>query len=294
MKTYAIRAARTKITGHLRQDGTRTTYCNKPVGIPNGDFQGLKGWKMCTRCVKGEARDRAEATVSATAALAPETAGTLPAMVCIQHGVDCTGDPKRRHNFRPATPEQPKPATCGARRPGWTTGPATGINRIPCTLDTDHTGDHRNAFGQTWPDYAAEKTAAQAAIAQQNTPITPHPIETYYTLYCTTHGSYAPCDSQQRHDYMHCTLNAEERASIDAGTVPPWCHSTADEDALDARNRPTAADRAAADEESRQTAALITEAEATAGTWRGEWIGARDTGPTLFALPAADQGALFA
>lgn len=116
----------------------------------------------------------------------------------------------------PAVDKQPKPATCGARRPGWTTGPAIGANRLPCVLDANHTGDHRNAFGQTWPDYAAEQAAALAAIAA---------------------------------------------------------------------------------EESRQTAELITEAEATDGTWRGQWIGEQtDNGtPGLFTLaPDREQGALFA
>ncbi|MET8399591.1 hypothetical protein [Streptomyces sp900116325] len=61
MRTYAIRNARTKTTGHYRQPGTRTTFCNRPVGIPNGDFLNLTGWKMCTRCVKAEQRDRAHA-----------------------------------------------------------------------------------------------------------------------------------------------------------------------------------------------------------------------------------------
>lgn len=211
MKTYAIRNARTKLTGHLRRPGTRDAFggCG-PIGVPNGDFHGLKGWKMCTRCVKAEARDRAEALATATAVLDPATVGTLPAMVCISHGTECTGNPKRRHIYRAA-----QPATCSARRPGWTTGPAIGTNRLPCVLDPDHTDDHRNAFGQTWPDYAAEKAAALAVIAA---------------------------------------------------------------------------------EESRHAAELVTEAEATDGTWRGQWIGARDTtAPTLFDVPAdREQGALFA
>lgn len=272
MHTYSIRAAATKTTGHYRRPGTMTTYCTgAPTDLHANTAQARR---VCARCVKAEARDRAEATATATAALAPETAGTLPAMVCIQHGTDCDGQPKRRHNFRPATTEpapaeQPKPTTCGARRPGWTTGPAIGINRIPCTLTTHTTGDHRNAFGQTWPNYDAEKTAAEAAIAS-----------TYYTLGCNNHGAMCDGSPTQRHDYRHCVLTAEERDQIAAGTVPPWCYSTTD-------------DRPAAAEESRQTAELITEAEATDGTWRGEWIGARDTG-ALFALPAADQGALFA
>ncbi|MFJ4867792.1 hypothetical protein [Streptomyces sp. NPDC088757] len=45
----------------------------------------------------------------------------------------------------------PPTALCGARRPGWETGPAIGINRIPCVQDAGHDGDHVNAFGQSWP-----------------------------------------------------------------------------------------------------------------------------------------------
>lgn len=45
----------------------------------------------------------------------------------------------------------PPTAPCGARRPGWEHGPAIGINRIPCVHVAGHTGEHANAFGQTWP-----------------------------------------------------------------------------------------------------------------------------------------------
>ena len=54
-----------------------------------------------------------------------------------------------------------------------------------------------------------------------------------------------------------------------------------------------AADLAAAQDEARHAAALVTEAKATAGTWRGEWIGERSTTPALFPLDR-EQGALFA
>lgn len=187
MKTYAIRNARTKTTGHIRQDGTRLTYCNKPVGAPNGDFMGLKGWKMCTRCVKAEAADRAEATATATAALDPATAGTLPALVCVSHGTACTGNPKRRHIYRPAATATDAAAVASADR------------------------------------YISREFPAVAEL-----------------------------------------LN-----------LPP---------------APTAADHAAADTEARQAAELVTEAEATDGTWRGQWIG--DT-TALFDRPV-EQGALFA
>lgn len=57
---------------------------------------------------------------------------------------------------------------------------------------------------------------------------------------------------------------------------------------LDRAGRATtmlAADLSAAEEEARLAAALVTEAEATAGTWRGEWIGESTTAtaPALFA-----------
>ncbi|MFF4751812.1 hypothetical protein [Streptomyces sp. NPDC001270] len=56
-----------------------------------------------------------------------------------------------------------------------------------------------------------------------------------------------------------------------------------------------AANLTAAETEAQQAATLVTEAEATDGTWRGEWIGARTTAeaPALFPLDA-EQGALFA
>ena len=41
-------------------------------------------------------------------------------------------------------------ALCGARRPGWER-PGPWRHRLPCTLGQCHDGDHRDAFGQTWP-----------------------------------------------------------------------------------------------------------------------------------------------
>ncbi|MFF8095702.1 hypothetical protein [Streptomyces sp. NPDC016675] len=48
------------------------------------------------------------------------------------------------------------------------------------------------------------------------------------------------------------------------------------------------------DAEALYAAAVVTEAEATEGTWRGEWIGETDTAGALFSLtPNREQGALF-
>lgn len=62
-----MRAARSKTTGHYRRPGTRDLYCARPAGAPNDEFATLRGWKMCARCVKAEAADRAAATATAEA-----------------------------------------------------------------------------------------------------------------------------------------------------------------------------------------------------------------------------------
>ncbi|MFJ3867893.1 hypothetical protein [Streptomyces nigra] len=67
MKTYAVRGARTKLTGHYRMPGSRDLYCGRPAGAPNDFARELAGFKLCTRCVKAEARDRADATATAEA-----------------------------------------------------------------------------------------------------------------------------------------------------------------------------------------------------------------------------------
>jgi hypothetical protein len=69
LKTYAVRAARTKTTGHYRRPGTRDLYCGRPAGAPNDYARGMARFKMCTRCVKNEALDRAAATATAEAHL---------------------------------------------------------------------------------------------------------------------------------------------------------------------------------------------------------------------------------
>ncbi|MFE1070981.1 hypothetical protein ACFW5W_07095 [Streptomyces sp. NPDC058783] len=77
MKTYAVRGARTKLTGHYRRPGARDLYCNRPAGTINDFARGMARFKMCTRCVKAEARDRAEATATAEAWLDDQPAPEL-------------------------------------------------------------------------------------------------------------------------------------------------------------------------------------------------------------------------
>lgn len=192
MRTYAIRGARTKTTGHYRQPGTRTTFCNKPVGIPNGDFLGLTGWKMCTRCVKAEQRDRAHAVE-----VAAQVAETVEPLAFLRTAVQ-------------------------AEQGEWNTDRVTALFEA-AGINTDR----NNRWG-----------------------LLRHLAEAEHLL--------TPTDT---------------RGSFTAAT----------------------AEQAAAAVEARYGAELVTEAEATAGTWRGEWIGHAAADGTLFTLtPDREQGALFA
>lgn len=55
---------------------------------------------------------------------------------------------------------------CGARQPGWESGPAIGRHRIPCVLDTGHMDDHANAFGDKWENDAERNEEWQDAWAE--------------------------------------------------------------------------------------------------------------------------------
>ncbi|MFJ7337863.1 hypothetical protein ACIQUU_32020 [Streptomyces sp. NPDC101116] len=60
-------------TGHYRKPGSHLTYCGRNAGAPG------TGTRMCARCVKAEARDRAEATATAEAWLDQPPATPLAA-----------------------------------------------------------------------------------------------------------------------------------------------------------------------------------------------------------------------
>ncbi|MFB8415428.1 hypothetical protein ACFC63_07925 [Streptomyces albidoflavus] len=65
METYAVFGAALKTTGHYRRPGTRELFCGRPAGGRNAIFAAVSGWRLCKRCVRAEARDRAEATAVA-------------------------------------------------------------------------------------------------------------------------------------------------------------------------------------------------------------------------------------
>jgi len=98
----------------------------------------------------------------------------------------------------------------------------------------------------------------------------------------------------QRHSNLCalCIRAAEERAYARAlAAASPLAAAAVD---LAETVEQADTDRAAAEDEARQAAAMVTEAEATDGTWRGEWIGATEATGHLFSLtPDREQGALF-
>ncbi|MBZ6258145.1 hypothetical protein KVH22_21755 [Streptomyces olivaceus] len=68
-------------TSHYKQPGSHLTYCGRPAGTPG------VGTRMCTRCVKAEARDRAAATATAEAWLDQPPASPLAAAAALFGGL---------------------------------------------------------------------------------------------------------------------------------------------------------------------------------------------------------------
>ncbi|MCG7524925.1 hypothetical protein MHW47_10815 [Streptomyces sp. OfavH-34-F] len=113
-----------------------------------------------------------------------------------------------------------------------------------------------------------------AAIAADETP-----LAAAETARCTLHGDQ--CDHDPRAPHRFADLHIGPPAV--RTTAPTICpeFATLDVDDMIA-------------EEMRTAAALVTEAEATEGTWRGEWIGEQPADDVLFVADGmVEQGALF-
>jgi hypothetical protein len=122
MKTYAVRAARSKTTGHYRRPGARDLYCGRPMGAPNGEFATLRGWKLCARCVKAEATDRAAATATAEAWLdAPPTSPLAAAALLFGAQVEAVDNRRAREAEAAHTAAE----TAGTWRAEWIGARAT-------------------------------------------------------------------------------------------------------------------------------------------------------------------------
>jgi hypothetical protein len=93
-------------------------------------------------------------------------------------------------------------------------------------------------------------------------------------LRCATHGAACDQDPKTAHEFRAAKPGDEQLEQV-VEQVEASVDTVVEAEALYA-------------------ARLVTEAEATAGTWRGAWIGRTDPGATLFDLAPSGQGALFA
>lgn len=105
-------------------------------------------------------------------------------------------------------------------------------------------------------------------------------------LRCATHG--AACDQDPKAAHSFRAVEPVDQAVEQFETVARAV------DAVEYAEQVEAAVDTVVEAEALYAARLVTEAEATAGTWRGAWIGRTDPGATLFDLTPAGQGALFA
>ncbi|MFD9853438.1 hypothetical protein ACFWXZ_14415 [[Kitasatospora] papulosa] len=306
MQTYAIRDARTKTTGHLRQDGTRTTYCNRAVGIPNGDFTGLKGWKMCQPCVTSEARDRAHA--EEVAAQHAEQAAPVATLETLAVSLPCPTCHAAAGSRCVTRASKPARETHGRRFEAVEEAAGITEHRAAARREATARGGWVVAFDRKAEDalltaYAArgkaraatpeepQTTQPKAAVRDEPsdwwTIMDPATGEEITRVYGETYQEMTP--RAEALPEVRAVIRAHKgfsRRRLYVSELTPAQRA----DQISAPAMPSDADRAAAARESRQTAELITEAEATAGTWRGQWIG--DT-TALFDRPT-EQGALFA
>ncbi|MCZ9350737.1 hypothetical protein NGM36_13165, partial [Streptomyces mutabilis] len=104
-----------------------------------------------------------------------------------------------------------------------------------------------------------------------------------------------PCVKAEARDHAEAqaTANAwRDQAETEAEVAEQFRRVALTVDAVEHAERVEARVETVEDAEALYAAALVTEAEATAGTWRGEWIGETDTAGALFSLtPNREQGA---
>ncbi|MEU0037231.1 hypothetical protein [Streptomyces sp. NPDC006333] len=104
-------------------------------------------------------------------------------------------------------------------------------------------------------------------------------------------------DAQARaaRTWLNRAGRATSTLATDLAATEAFAASARAVDAVTHAEEIEAAPATIADAEALYAAQLITEAEATDGTWRGAWIGEQPTGELLFTLdPDTEQGALFA
>ncbi len=113
-------------------------------------------------------------------------------------------------------------------------------------------------------------------------------------LRCATHGAACDQDPKTAHSLRAAKPGDEQLDQVVEQAVEQFENVARAVDAVEYAEQVEAGVDTVVEAEALYAARLVTEAEATAGTWRGAWIGRTDPGTTLFDLAPSGQGALFA
>ncbi|MEU4986589.1 hypothetical protein [Streptomyces sp. NPDC021969] len=291
---------RSRGAGHYRRPGTSASYCGRTVEaqpVTEADVTGV-----CQQCAKGEKRDRvaAEQTVADRDVNAP----TLAQRAGVRYALVGTG---RRVHY-----SNNDDTLCGREVTEYTDGLD---DRRPelcarCITAAEHRA-YAHALAADSPLAAAAvdlaetveqadaqfEQAAHAADAVGHAEQVEAGVETVadavalYDAYiataeaaveparCTLHGDQ--CDHDPGTPHHFADLHIGPPVARTAPTICPEFVTLAPDDLIA--------------DEWRTAAALVTEAEATEGTWRGAWIGEQQADDVLFVVDGtAEQGALFA
>ncbi|WP_406334328.1 hypothetical protein OG814_11755 [Streptomyces zaomyceticus] len=258
---YRPAGPRRRGAGHYRRPGTSSSYCGRTVEAAPVEAQNVIG--VCQPCARAEQRDRVAA--EQVAADRSIDGPTLAERAGVRYCLVGTG---RRVHY-----SNNDDTLCGRE-----------VSRYTDDLDERHTQLCAGCIR------AAEERAYSRALAATS------PLAAALDLAETV--EQADAEREQHLDTIeaaaadqfgqtaHIADAVEHAEQVEAGAA-----TVAEAVALyDAH---LAAD-ALVDDELRHAAALVTEAEATDGTWRGEWIGDVPSDAVLFTPDdITEQGALF-
>ncbi|MGW7197237.1 hypothetical protein [Streptomyces chryseus] len=304
------------LTGHYATPGTHTSYCGRELmHEPN---TGIRN-RICQPCAKAEAADRTAAeqvaadrsidgpTLAERAGMRYCLVGTgrrvhysnNDATLCGREVSEYTDGLDERHDSLCS------PCIKAAEKRAYTRALAAASPLAAAAVDLAETvEDADTETEQADVIRVAARGYRKAGSGRVETVTTVHTNCTC-RMASTLLGTYATMAEAEQvaadrvegtgRTYGHCTWSRPLKSSTaDDVEAAPFDQVARAVDAVEHAEQAGAAVDTVEDAEALYAAALVTEAEADAGTWRGEWIG-EQAGDALFAIePAAEQGALFA
>ncbi|MFF5501247.1 hypothetical protein [Streptomyces roseolus] len=259
---YRPAGPRRRGAGHYRRPGTSSSYCGRTVEAAPVGPQSVTG--VCQPCAKAEQRDRVAAEqVAADRSIdgptLAERAGVRYALVGTGRRVHYSGNDD---------------TLCGREVSRYTDGTD---KRHPDLCARCITAAEERAYARA---LAADSPLAAAALDLAET-VEQADAEREQHL-----DAVEAAAAKRFERAAHIADAVEHAEQVEAGVATVA-------EAVTLYDAHLAAD-ALVDDELRHAAALVTEAEATDGTWRGEWIGDVPSDVVLFTPDdMTEQGALF-